>query len=180
VALVVVVGAITWVAVGSGDDGGSSASTVEQTDVRAGGPRAGDAAPDFTAQTLDGKTVSLSDYRGKPVVLNFWASWCNPCRKEFPLFREQLAARKGEFVMLGVDYRDIASDARTFVKDQRATWPTAVDDTNAIVKAYGITGVPQTFFIRPDGTIAVRYYSDIPDAARFERALAKITKPSST
>ena len=78
-----------------------AASTVEQSDVRAGGPRAGDVAPDFTAQTLDGKTVSLSDFRGKPVVLNFWASWCNPCRKEFPLFRQQLAAHKGEFVDAG-------------------------------------------------------------------------------
>ena len=89
------VGAITWVAVASGDDDGSAASTVEPSDVRAGGPRSGDVAPDFTAQTLDGKTVSLSDFRGKPVVLNFWASWCNPCRKEFPLFRQQLAARQG-------------------------------------------------------------------------------------
>jgi cytochrome c biogenesis protein CcmG, thiol:disulfide interchange protein DsbE len=180
VTLVVVVGAITWVAVAGGDDGGSGASTVEPTDVRAGGPRAGDVAPDFTAQTLDGKTVRLSDFRGQPVVLNFWASWCNPCRKEFPLFRQQLAAHKGEFVMLGVNYRDIASDARAFVKEQRATWRTADDSTNAIVKAYGITGVPQTFFIRPDGTIAVRYYSDIPDAADFRTALTKVTKPSST
>ena len=79
--------------------------------------------------------------------------------------------------MLGVDYRDIASDARTFVKEQRAVWRTADDSSNAIVKAYGITGVPQTFFIRPDGTIAVRFYSDIPDAADFRTALGQDHQP---
>jgi cytochrome c biogenesis protein CcmG/thiol:disulfide interchange protein DsbE len=176
--LVVVVGAVTWVAVASNDDG--SDGTVAHASERNGGPQAGDVAPDFTLQTLDGKSVSLSDYRGKPVVLNFWASWCNPCRQEFPLFREQLADHRGDYVMLGVDYRDIAADARKFVKQQRATWPTADDSSNAVVKAYGITGVPQTFFIRPDGTIAERYYSEIRNAAELRTALAKITKASST
>ncbi len=171
----VVVGAVTWVAVAGGDDDGSSASTVEQTDLHAGGPRAGDVAPDFTAQTLDGKTVKLSDYAGKPVVLNFWASWCNPCREEFPLFRQQLAEHAGDYVMLGVDNRDIASDARAFARTQRATWPIAVDSSGAIYKAYGAAGLPQTLFIKPDGTVAVRYYLAVPNAAEFQNALAKIT-----
>jgi cytochrome c biogenesis protein CcmG/thiol:disulfide interchange protein DsbE len=181
VALVVVVGAITWVAVaGNDDDGGSSASTVQQADVRDGGPQVGDRAPDFTATTLDGKKVSLSDYAGKPVILNFWASWCNPCREEFPLFREELARHEGDFVMLGVDNRDIESDARKFAREQRADWPIASDSSNAVYKAYGAVGLPQTFFIKPDGTIAVRYYQAIPDAAEFRKGLAKITRSSST
>ncbi len=77
------VGAITWIAVASGDDDGSSA-VVEPKGLRDGGPRAGDVAPDFTLTTLDGKSVSLSDYRGRPVVLNFWASYCHPCRERIP------------------------------------------------------------------------------------------------
>ena len=81
------------------------------TAVRDGGPKVGDVAPDFTLQTLDGARVSLSDYRGQPVVLNFWASWCNPCRDEFPLFRDELASHPGKFTVLGVDYKDIPSDA---------------------------------------------------------------------
>jgi peroxiredoxin len=182
VVVVLAVGVVTWIAVSGGGDDGSTktASRVEPVDVPNGGPQVGDHAPDFTATTLDGKTVSLSDYAGKPVVLNFWASWCNPCREEFPLFRKQLAAHGDEYVMLGVDSRDIASDARAFAREEHATWPIAVDSSNAIYKAYGIPNVPQTFFIRPDGTVAQRYYSSITNPAEFATGLAKIvTTPSS-
>ena len=168
-----VVGAITWVAVASNDD--SSSDTVVPAAVRDGGPQVGDEAPDFTLETLDGTTVNLSDYRGTPVVLNFWASWCNPCRKEFPRFRDELAAHPGKFTVLGVDYKDIPSDARKFAKSQRATWPMLDDSSNAVSTAYGIRAVPQTFFIRRDGTIAQRFYVE-PTADEFTTALARITK----
>ena len=174
-----VVGTITWVVVASNDDG-DSPTTVVPAGLRNGGPRAGDTAPDFTLKTLDGKTVSLSDYKGKPVVLNFWASWCNPCREEFGLFRDQVAKSGGSFAMLGVDNRDIASDAQSFAKQQHATWAIVDDSSTAVTKAYGVTGLPQTFFIKPDGTIAVRFYLGIPDAAHFRAALAKITEPAAT
>ena len=172
-----VVGAITWVAVASNDD--SSDGTVVPRAVRDGGPKVGDEAPDFSLKTLDGKTVKLSDYRGTPVVLNFWASYCHPCREEFPLFRGQLAAHPGDFVVLGVDYKDITSDARAFAKEKRATWPILTDPTSAVGEAYGIRAVPQTFFIRRDGTIAQRYYAQIPDSD-FAAELAKIIKPSAS
>lgn len=168
------VGAVTWVVVA--DNGGSSSDTAIPRAVRDGGPRVGDQAPDFTLTTLDGTKVTLSDYRGKPVVVNFWASWCNPCRDEFPRFREALAAHRGKFVMLGVDYKDIVSDARKFAKSQRATWPMLDDSANAVSRAYGIRAVPQTFFIRRDGTIAQRFYSE-PGAEEFAAALAKIMRP---
>jgi peroxiredoxin len=153
VVVVLAVGVITWVVVAGSDDGGSS-STVIPAGVRDGGPRVGDAAPDFSLSTLDGKTVRLSDYAGKPVVLNFWASYCHPCREEFPLFREQLAAHPGDFVVLGIDAKDIEFAA-----------------------AYGVGAVPQTFFIKPDGTVALRYYAQIPDD-KWSDALAKITRPA--
>jgi cytochrome c biogenesis protein CcmG/thiol:disulfide interchange protein DsbE len=179
VVLVVVVGAITWVAVASNDDDGSSASTVDQADVRNGGPQVGDRAPDFTATTLDGRSVRLSDYAGQPVILNFWASWCNPCRQEFPLFRRQLARHGSEYVMLGVDSRDIPSDARRFVRQQHADWPMVDDSSTAVAKAYGVPQVPQTFFIKRDGTVAVRYFAQIPDE-KFAAALDTITRPNGT
>jgi cytochrome c biogenesis protein CcmG/thiol:disulfide interchange protein DsbE len=172
VGLVIVIGVITWIAVAGND--ASSDRTVVPAAVRAGGPRVGDVAPDFTLKTLDGKTVNLSDYRGTPVVLNFWASYCHPCRQEFPLFRDQLAAHHGKFVVLGVDYKDIASDARAFANDQHATWPILADPTNAVGRAYGIRAVPQTFFIRRDGTISQRYFARVPDED-FAGELAKIT-----
>ena len=122
--------------------------------------------------------MRLSDYRGKPVVLNFWASYCQPCRKEFPLFRSQLAEHPGDFVVLGVDPRTSRRSA-AFAKEQQATWPILDDSSNAVGKAYGVAAVPQTFFIRRNGTIAQRYYAQIPDDD-FATELAKITKSSSS
>jgi len=174
--VVLAVGGITW-AVVAGSDNGDSSSSVVPDGVVTGGPRVGDRAPDFTLKTFDGKAVSLSDYAGKPVVLNFWASYCIPCREEFPLFREQLAAHPGEFVVLGVDAKDIESDAKDFAKEKKATWPIVVDSSNDVAKAYGVGAVPQTFFIKPNGKVALRYYSQIPDD-KWSDAVGKITTPS--
>jgi cytochrome c biogenesis protein CcmG/thiol:disulfide interchange protein DsbE len=151
---------------------------VQPANLRDGGPQVGDPAPNFTATTLDGRTVSLSDYAGKPVVLNFWASWCNPCREEFPVFRTALKRHGDQYVMLGVDNRDIESDAKSFARKQGADWPIAFDASNAIYKAYGTAGLPQTLFIKPDGTVAARYYAAIPNQKTFDQALAKITPPA--
>jgi len=177
VVVVGIVGAITWAAVANHGDGTSKATVVPAA-VRDGGPRVGDVAPDFTLTTLGGKQVALADYRGKPVVLNFWASWCNPCRREFPRFRDALAKGPGTFVMLGVDYQDIASDARAFAKSQHAAWPMLDDSGHAVSQAYGIRAVPQTFFIGRNGKIAQRFYAE-PTAAQFAAALSKITGPPS-
>jgi cytochrome c biogenesis protein CcmG/thiol:disulfide interchange protein DsbE len=176
VVVVLAVGGITWAVVAGSDDGGSSSAVVPDG-VVTGGPRVGDRAPDFTLKTFDGKTVSLSDYAGKPVVLNFWASFCIPCREEFPLFRKQLADHPGEFVVLGVDAKDIESDAKAFAKEKKATWPIVVDSSNDVAQAYGVGALPQTFFIKPNGKVALRYYSGIPDD-RWSDAVGKITRPS--
>jgi cytochrome c biogenesis protein CcmG, thiol:disulfide interchange protein DsbE len=173
VVVVLAVGVVTWVVVAGSDDGNPSAAVVPDG-VSTGGPRKGDPAPDFTLQTFDGEEVSLSDYAGTPVVLNFWASYCIPCREEFPLFREQLADDPGEFVVLGVDAKDIESDGRAFAKGQKATWPIAFDHDNDVAKAYGVGAVPQTFFIKPDGTVALRYYAGIPES-KWPDAIATIT-----
>jgi peroxiredoxin len=174
---VLAVGAVTWVVIAAADDGSSSPVSVPKG-VDAGGPRVGDLAPDFTLTTLDGKTVKLSDYRGKPVVLNFWASYCHPCREEFPLFRQQLADHPGDFVVLGVDTKDIDSDAKAFAKSRKATWPIAVDTAqHEVATAYGVGALPQTFFIKPDGTVALRYFAQIPDD-EWSDAIKTITKPS--
>jgi len=174
---VLAIGVVTW-AVVTGSDDGNSSSAVVPDGVVTGGPRKGDVAPDFTLKTFDGRSVSLSDYGGKPVVLNFWASYCIPCREEFPLFREQLAKHPGKFVVLGVDAKDIESDAKDFAKEQKATWPIVVDTDNDVAKAYGVGAVPQTFFIKPNGKVALRYYAGIPDD-KWPSAIARITQPAS-
>jgi cytochrome c biogenesis protein CcmG, thiol:disulfide interchange protein DsbE len=176
VVVVLAVGVVTWVVIARADDEGSSPVSVPKG-VSTGGPRTGEPAPDFTLGTLDGKPVRLSDYRGKPVVLNFWRSDCNPCRREFPLFRRELAEHPGEFVVLGVDtLNDIESDAKDFVKEEKAKWPIAVDSAHSdVAKAYGVGALPQTFFITPNGKVALRYYAQIPDD-KWSEAVAKITR----
>jgi peroxiredoxin len=176
--VVVAVGVITWASVSSNDASKSSATDPRLGQVSVEGvATVGDPAPDFTLKTLDGKTVSLSDYRGKPVVINFWQSNCHPCRVEFPMLRKQTERGHGDFVLLGVDYKDIPSDARAFAKGQHATWPMLDDSANSVGQAYGIRAVPQTFFIRRDGTISQRYFAAM-DASEFSTELGKIVKPS--
>ena len=171
VALLAIVGAVTWVAVAGNDDGPDPRAA--QVSVH-GVAALGDAAPDFSLTTFDGRAVRLSAYRGTPVVVNFWRSDCHPCRQEFPMFRRQLLAHHGEFALIGVDVKDITADGRAFAKQQHATWTLVEDPNNAVARAYGVRALPQTFFIRADGTIAQRIYGQVTDEY-FARQLAQIT-----
>ncbi len=115
----------------------------------------GETAPAIRAQTLDGSSIDLAAYRGHPVIVNFWASWCTPCRDELPLFQDRLATlgpRDG-LVVIGVLYKDQADLATTFLNDLGATWPTALDPDGSIAAAYRVVAPPQTYFIDADGVI---------------------------
>ncbi len=116
-------------------------------------------APAFALPGLDGGCIDLSDFRGRPVVVNFWASWCNPCRREFPLLRDALERHEdADLAVIGISYRDIADDARGFADEFGATWPLALDDDADAARAYGVRAIPQTFFIGRDGTVARRVF----------------------
>lgn len=110
-------------------------------------------APDFTLQTFDGETVRLSDLRGTPVVLNFWASWCVECDKEMALLEASAQRHQGEVVFLGIDYLDTEPKARAYLEQYGITYPSGPDLGGRISNAYNIKGVPETFFIARDGTI---------------------------
>jgi cytochrome c biogenesis protein CcmG, thiol:disulfide interchange protein DsbE len=102
-----------------------------------------------------GGTGSLADYKGKVVVLNVWASWCDPCREEVPLLQkthEQIAPKGG--VVLGVDTQDVTSDALSFLKDRDATFPSLRDRDRSYVHEFGVTGYPETFIIDRRGRVA--------------------------
>ncbi len=124
----------------------------------AGALRRGDhpTAPNFRLSRLDrdGK-LELSSLRGKAVVLNFWASWCVPCKKEAPLL-EQAAKQWGpkDVVVVGVDANDFSGDARKFMRRYAISYPVVHDGAGAWVDDYGLTGFPETFFVRPDGRLA--------------------------
>jgi cytochrome c biogenesis protein CcmG/thiol:disulfide interchange protein DsbE len=114
----------------------------------------GSRAPDFTAPLLrGGGSESLSDLRGKPVVLNFWASWCVPCKDEAPLLRQAYAAYGSKVHFLGVDVRDGLTSALAFERANRVAYPSVRDEGFQIGDDYGLTGQPESFFIDQNGVV---------------------------
>jgi cytochrome c biogenesis protein CcmG/thiol:disulfide interchange protein DsbE len=118
-------------------------------------PKIGGPAPNFTLRRIDGAgKLDLASLRGKPVVLNFWASWCVPCKGEAKLLEQAWRQyRSSGVVFVGVDYHDVASDARTFLTHHGITYPTVQDGSGMIGDRYGLTGVPETYFIDRRGRL---------------------------
>jgi cytochrome c biogenesis protein CcmG/thiol:disulfide interchange protein DsbE len=136
----------------------------------------GSAAPDFDLPRLRGPgRVKLADLKGRPVMVNFWASWCIPCRKEFPLFRKaQAKYRKDGLQIVGITFKDLTGDARAFAKQQHANWDLVVGgDGDPVGRAYGVRALPQTFFIDRNGVISARYFG-APSGDRFDAEVRKI------
>lgn len=119
------------------------------------GIKLGKPAPAFDLPTLDGGRVSLRDLRGKTVVVNFWNSWCIPCRREHPALAQFFQRHRDEpdFAMLGIVRDDTESAARAWVEAQRVEWTIALDPGSRAALDFGTTGQPETFAITPDGLV---------------------------
>jgi len=162
---VIGVAGITTFVVSPSDDDAAPPSTAGPT-CRAtvaeatAAPASGDVAPAFALPGLDGGCVRLDDLRGRPVIINFWASWCSPCRDEFPLLRAAYEdhAESDGLEVIGITYRDIPFDSRRFAEEEGADWALAIDDDQRAAQTYRVTAIPQTLFVRRDGTISARIY----------------------
>jgi cytochrome c biogenesis protein CcmG/thiol:disulfide interchange protein DsbE len=112
-------------------------------------------APALTFETLDGEgEIRLADYRGKAVVLNFWASWCEPCKDEAPLLEDVWQRYRDEgLVVLGIDAQDFRTDAQRFVDRYGLTYPMVFDGHGASLGRFGNTGFPETWFVGRDGRL---------------------------
>ena len=126
-------------------------------------PLVGHPAPNFTLVLLhadSGKSaLSLSNLKGRPIVLNFWASWCQPCKEELPLLEnawKQMQAQKKNIVFLGIDFQESNSDASSFLLQHGITYLAGLDTDGSIANKYGVSSLPQTIFIDRNGTVRSR------------------------
>jgi cytochrome c biogenesis protein CcmG/thiol:disulfide interchange protein DsbE len=123
-------------------------------------------APAIELRDLEDRPVSLAAYRGRPVIVHFWASWCIPCRTEFPLYKQTKAEHAAEGLeVLGVIYGDSAEAAAGFYEIQRVDWPALVDPGGQVAAQWGVVGLPITYFVDREGLVrGVSYGPPPPDA----------------
>jgi len=146
------------------------------------GPQVGRLAPDFQLQSLDGQTVSLSDFRGNPVLLNFWATWCRPCRFEMPLIQEIYEDKEWSdkgLVILAINIIDelrgeSPSRAKEFMESYGFSFPVLLDANQDVALKYNIRAIPTTFFIDKDGIIQDIKIGAFSSKTEIEKRLVKI------
>jgi len=122
----------------------------------------GDLAPDFTLTELNGRDMSLSDLRGQAVILNFWATWCFPCREEMPLLDKEYQAKKEDgLVVVGVNVGESPTQVQEFVDEIGVTFPIWLDQSQQVSRRYRVFGLPSTFFIDREGVIQSFYLGQL-------------------
>jgi cytochrome c biogenesis protein CcmG/thiol:disulfide interchange protein DsbE len=143
-----------------------------------GGAASNRAAPAFTLAALGepGRQVSLSQYAGQPVIVNFWASWCEPCQQETPLLA-RWHAQHGHVVLLGLDENDTTVSALEFARAKGVTYPLAFDPDMSAASAYGVNALPQTFFLNARHQI-VAHVAGVVTSAQLATGLSLMTAPA--
>lgn len=122
-------------------------------------------APGFLLPRLDGNgTVALDSLRGKVLVINFWASWCTPCRAEAPALEAAWQHYRDQgVVVIGINVQDLVPEALRFVRETKTTYPMIRDKDNTVYRAYGLTGLPETFFVDRSGKIVRKFRGGVPN-----------------
>ena len=134
-------------------------------------------APDFTKDGLDGETVSLSGLRGKVVMLDFWSSWCPPCRQEAPALAQVYREYQGRNIeFIGVAIWDDSGDVARYIEEFSLPYPNVLDERGQIAIDYGVAGIPEKFFIDSQGNLVRKFVGPIkPDGLR--SALDSLLEP---
>jgi cytochrome c biogenesis protein CcmG/thiol:disulfide interchange protein DsbE len=135
----------------------------------------GEAAPNFELQNLDGQLISLSSLKGKPVLVNFWATWCSPCVSEMPYIQEIHEEWSDTGLMvLAINLGDNASEAEQFLQEHNLSLPVLLDTKNVVAPKYDIRYIPTTFFIDKDGIVRNKVIGAFPSKAAIESRLGDI------
>ncbi len=145
--------------------------------IRSAKPVEAGLAPQFTMPLFGGGTFSLAEQRGKVVVVNFWASWCVPCRQEAPILENTWRKYKDKgVVFVGVDYVDTDKEAMAFIQEFNVTYPNGPDIGTDRARAFHIQGVPETYFVGKDGQLYGNHIGPIDEAtlsAKIDELLIK-------
>ena len=135
----------------------------------------GEAAPNFELQNLDGQSISLSSLKGKPVLVNFWATWCGPCVSEMPYIQEIHEDWSDSGLMvLAINWGESASEVEQFLQAHNLSLPVLLDTKNVVAPKYGIRYIPTTFFIDKDGIVRNKVIGAFPSKAAIENRLNEI------
>lgn len=144
---------------------------------RMGQPRVdlavGKPAPPFDLVSLDGRQTHLADFRGKAVMVNFWATWCAPCRKEMPLFEARYRQHKSNLVVIGINLGEEQTQVKGFVDEFGLTFPVLIETKGKVSSDYNVSGYPATFFIDEEGILNSFHIGEI-NSTQLDEALAKM------
>lgn len=167
--IIVIIGGVFFGLNSASEDGNTASTTASDL---APAPVAGHPAPDFTLRNLDGQEVNLSDFRGQPVIINFWATWCGPCRVEMPHFQEAYNAHQDDgLVILGVNLteRDSVDAVPGFLEEFGLTFPIVLDEAGEVADTYKAFGQPASVFVNKDGVVHEVFYGPVNKAFIDER-----------
>ena len=138
-------------------------------------PQVGKQAPDFQLPNLEGQSISLSDFRGSPILLNFWATWCGPCRQEMPfiqgIFEEQTSEN---LVILAVNIGENSAAVKNFMQSGNYSFPVLLDTNQDVALEYNVRAIPTTFFIDKDGIIQEMKVGAFSNMIEIKKDLSKI------
>ena len=138
-------------------------------------PGGGERAPAFRLPTVEDPAtdVSLEELKGRPVVLNFFASWCVPCRRELPALQAAFERHAGDVTFMGIAHQDRREDARAMLREAGVTYTSGYDPRGEVARLYGLYGMPTTVFISADGVIVLRRTGEL-EADDLERAIDRL------
>jgi thiol-disulfide isomerase/thioredoxin len=181
--LAFVVLAVMLFVAGTGDDSRPASETIrldngatQPPEATGGSAGVGTALPSLVLTDLDGRPVALDDYRGAPLVVNFWASWCPPCLREMPDFEVVALERTGEIVFLGLNLRESAETARSLAERTGVTYDLALDSDGAAARAFGVMNMPTTAFVSAEGTV-VEVHTGALDSQQLNARIDALLQP---
>jgi cytochrome c biogenesis protein CcmG/thiol:disulfide interchange protein DsbE len=130
----------------------------------AGSPITGSSAPNFELLSISGEKVQLTQFLGKPVIVNFWASWCIPCKNEMPILEDMFEKRTPGIILLGINYEEPRELVRNFISELKISFPVLLDPDGKVSDQYYLRGYPTTYFIDSEGVLRAIHVGELKEA----------------